>query len=681
MSNSGGYRHFLHNDGENSLAKVISLILPSKAKSMDFLVGYFYFSGLQEIYKHIEDKPMRILVGMDMEHDLLQRTKEFDFFAQNTSSSREQKKQGFYEQLVHLFNESDYFENDEQAEAFRIYYQKIKDGSLEIRKTKDPCHAKMYIFTYKDELSEDGADPGTVITGSSNLTYSGLRSNNEINVRFKDKAEYDDAEEIFNNLWDDAIIVADKDHIEDFEKGVVKHIWYDKVPTPYLLYLRVLYEYFHIDNSKQISMPSEITHGDFKDLRYQEDAIRLAIDTINRHNGVIVADVVGLGKSIIGATVARNLNLRTIIIAPPHLTQQWDDYRIEFGVNAMVFSRGNLDNVRDFYNQSKRADETWLIMIDEAHAYRNEFTRDYSILHEICKNNKVMLLTATPFNNRPADIYAMIKLFQNPTKTTLQTVDNLGAEFTSLIYTYKRLNKQQREGTISIEDLKKAIENVATQIRRIISPLVIRRSRLDLEKIPQYKKDMEKQHMEFSKPQPPRIESYELGDLEELYCATLKTISPKDSDVHDLNQDVDDVIESEYLDDKQDANPISFRAVRYQPILYAKPDAVDKIKKLIEDAGMEYNLFVGTQRNLAAFMRTMLVHRFESSQAAFRESLQNMLHNCQNIQRWMDQRGKIPVFKKGQLPDVQELYQSSSDQIEEIWNETVENEIEQLKSR
>ena len=104
MSNSGGYRHFLHNDGENSLAKVISLILPSKAKSMDFLVGYFYFSGLQEIYKHIEDKPMRILVGMDMEHDLLQRTKEFDFFAQNTSSSREQKKQGFYEQLFHLFN-------------------------------------------------------------------------------------------------------------------------------------------------------------------------------------------------------------------------------------------------------------------------------------------------------------------------------------------------------------------------------------------------------------------------------------------------------------------------------------------------------------------------------------------------------------------------------------------------
>lgn len=132
MSNS----HFLHNDGENSLAEVISLILPSKAKSMDFLVGYFYFSGIKEIYKNLEDKPMRILVGMDMEHDLLARTSEFDFFVQSAHPSRQESKQHFYDSLIRLFSESDYFENEEEAEAFRIYYQKIKDCSLEIRKTK-----------------------------------------------------------------------------------------------------------------------------------------------------------------------------------------------------------------------------------------------------------------------------------------------------------------------------------------------------------------------------------------------------------------------------------------------------------------------------------------------------------------------------------------------------------------
>ena len=178
MSNS----HFLHNDGENSLAEVISLILPSKAKSMDFLVGYFYFSGIKEIYKNLEDKPMRILVGMDMEHDLLSRTAEFDFFAQSAHPSRQESKQHFYDSLIRLFCESDYFENEEEAEAFRIYYQKIKDGSLEIRKTKDPCHAKLYIFSYKDEIAENGNFPGAVITGSSNLTYSGLRANRNMTM-------------------------------------------------------------------------------------------------------------------------------------------------------------------------------------------------------------------------------------------------------------------------------------------------------------------------------------------------------------------------------------------------------------------------------------------------------------------------------------------------------------------
>ena len=651
---------------------------------MDFLVGYFYFSGLKEIYQYIEDKPMRILVGMEMEHDLIQRTSEFDFFAKNSNSSRQESKQKFYESLVKLFNESDYFENDSNAEAFRIYYQKIKDGSLEIRKTKDPCHAKMYIFSYKDDLTEQGSDPGTVITGSSNLTYSGLRSNNEINVRFKDKPEYEDAEEIFNKLWDDAIIVADKDHIQDFEDGVIKHVWYDKIPSPYLLYLRVLYEYFHIDNSKHVSTPSEITHGEFKDLRYQEDAIRLAIEAIQRHNGVIIADVVGLGKSIIGSAVANNLHLRTIIIAPPHLTSQWEDYRTQFGVNARVFSRGNLDNVMDFYKVAKRENEQWLIMIDEAHAYRNEYIRDYAILHEICKGNKVMLLTATPFNNRPADIYAMIKLFQDPTKTTLQTVDNLGKEFTQLITIYKKISKQQREKTISKEELKLAIESVADQIRRIIGPLVIRRSRLDLKKIPQYKKDMKAQGMEFSDPQPPLIKDYELGDLEELYLYTLKRISPSDNDIRNLTEDDDALDAEDILQEMNNHNPEeeqSFQAARYKPLLYQRADAVEKIKKIIEDAGLEYNLFIGSQRNLASFMRTLLVHRFESSQAAFRESLTNMLYYCENIQLWMEKRGKIPVFKKGQLPDVKSLYESTTDQLEVFREETAEEQIKALNHR
>ena len=351
--------YFITNSGEKTLAKIIKGILPAKADCLDFLVGYFYFSGIEEIYKHISDKKMRILVGLEMEKELLNKTSEIDFLWKKQKSSRQEIRNEFNHSLVELFNKTDFFEGKKETEAFKIYYEKIKNGTLEIRKTKEPCHAKMYIFSYREEFSEEGETPGTVITGSSNLTYKGLRGQNEINVRFQHKTEFSDAQSIFNALWENAIVVADKDHINDFEDGVIKHIWYEKLPSPYLLYLRVLYEYFNIDTSKRIRTPHDINKK-FFNLKYQEDAIRMAISTIERHNGVIISDVVGLGKSIIGSTIANNLNLRTIIISPPHLKQQWEDYVDEFKINtARVFSRGIISKALEHYRTRTEENEKW----------------------------------------------------------------------------------------------------------------------------------------------------------------------------------------------------------------------------------------------------------------------------------------------------------------------------------
>ena len=673
--------HFIQNTGDNSLSQIINNLLPSKTKAMDFLVGYFYFSGIQEIYKNIDDKPMRILVGMDMDHELLNKTSEFDFFAQNhRPSSNKDIRDNFYDSLINLFNQTNYFENEEEAEAFRLYYDKIKKGELEVRKTQDPTHAKMYIFAYKDEFTEGGETPGTVITGSSNFTYSGLRSNQEINVRFHSKDEFHDAKNIFNSLWEMATVIIDKDHIKDFEEGVMKHIWYEKTPSPYLLYLRVLYEYFKLNEDKHVLTPAEITHGEFLDLKYQSDAVRIAVDTIERHNGAIIADVVGLGKSIIGATVARNLNLRTLVICPPHLTQQWNDYTFEFEVHARVYSRGNMEKVLNEYKQIRREDETMLIIIDEAHVYRNEYIKDYAILHEICQNNKVLLLTATPFNNRPEDIYSMIKLFQIPTKSTLQTVENLGTEFSHLISTYKGLRKSQREGTISDADLSLSVKSIGASIRRIISPLVIRRSRLDLKRIPAYREDIAAQGVDFPVVNPPMEKTYRLKGLEGKYKETLERISPRQINLtsdYDGDGNVDPLESRIVLSEGQKA----FQAARYKPIIYIKPEHVDTVKQLIDDAGIDYNLFRGSQRNLASFMRKLLVRRFESSQYAFKLSLESMLEGCLNIQKWIEKRNAVPVFKKGKLPDIEELYDSDADTFEELREATVEEAIAHLNSK
>ena len=671
LENTMHSEHFITNSGEKSLSKILSLILP-KTKALDFLVGYFYFSGIQEIKEHILDKQIRILVGMEMETDLHNATAECDFQLKKQQSSKQKIRDDYYHDFTLFFNNSTFYESKEQQELFRTYFNKIKDGTLEIRKTKEPCHAKMYIFSYDDVHSEEGENLGNVITGSSNLTYSGLRGQNEINVRFKNNPEYKDALQIFETLWQNATIIADKEHIKEFEEGVIKKIWYEKMPSPYLMYLRCLHEYFHLDTSKRIRSPHSITGGKFYNLKYQEHAVRQALDTLGKHNGVIISDVVGLGKSIIGSAVAHNLNFKTIVIAPPHLVPQWEYYSDEFQLKAKVFSRGVIGKALEYYRERTEQNKNWLVIIDEAHNYRNEYTQDYGMLHELCQGNKVMLLTATPFNNQPSDIYSMLKLFQIPTKSTLHTVNNLGVAFRELIGKYKMLKKAQREKKISASEVQKEVEHIAKHIRNIIQPLVIRRSRIDLDKITVYKEDLKKQNIEFSKVEDPKLLEYKLGKLSTLYISTLERIAPKDTDnVFDFDD------ENETLPKQLPEH--SFKATRYQPIIYAKDECVDSVRKEVEEAGFDYNLFKGTQRNLAKFMRSLLVRRFESSQYAFRISLNNMLSHCINIKKWAEKRQTIPIYKKGSLPDIQVLYDSCSDTL--FADEEINAQVERWESK
>ena len=670
--------YFITNYGEKTLSNALSNILP-KTDALDFLVGYFYFSGIQEIKEHIADKKMRILVGLEMDKNLLGKIVEVDFEIRKTSSSVQKTREDFFEVLTELVNNTDLFENKPSREAFKLYYEKIKNGTLEIRKTKEPCHAKMYIFSFKEGESENGDMLGRVITGSSNLTYSGLRGQNEINVQFYRNSEYKDACSIFENLWQTASVMADKEHINDFEEGVIKHIWIEKLPAPYLLYIRCLYEYFYIDTSKRIRTPKDITKEKFTDLKYQIDAVRMALTTMDKHNGVIISDVVGLGKSIIGSTVANNLNLKTIVIAPPHLVPQWNDYMNEFRVSfSEVFSRGVIGKALEYYRRNSKTDkdEKWLIIIDEAHNYRNEYTQDYGMLHELCQGNKVMLLTATPFNNQPSDIYSMLKLFQIPTKSTLQAVNNLGETFRGLINKYKALKKQQKEKKITETELQKEVNAISDRIREIIAPLIIRRSRLDLRNIPEYDDDIKKQGIDFPEVSDPQLVDYSLGNLSDLYISTLQRISPKNVESvpsFDEETGVEREIEMEQLPEN------SFKATRYQPIMYVKEEHKEDVRKEIEDTGFDYNLFKGTQRNLAKFMRNMLVRRFESSQNAFRISLENMLSHCENIKNWAETRQTIPIYKKGFLPDIQEIYETNADTL--FVDEALDTAIGKLQAK
>ena len=321
-------KQFITNKGK-FLSEIIESILP-KCDNAYFLVGYFYFSGFAELYTKLKDTHLKVLIGLEIEKGILNQIREVDNFA-TSNKSRSQKKADQYASLVEIFNDTDFFDSEDQQKAFKLFYEKIKNGTLEIHKTEEPNHAKMYLFENREEDTVAGTYPGTVITGSSNLSFAGLKGRRELNAILRGNEDYSDGKEVFDELWETSIVIADKDNLDEFDEKVIKHIWYEKLFSPHTLYLRVLHEFFAIPDNENLLTPQDITGGKFLNLMYQTDAVNMAINSINNHNGVIISDVVGLGKSIIASTVAHNMKMKTIIVAPPHLKPQWELYSWGFG--------------------------------------------------------------------------------------------------------------------------------------------------------------------------------------------------------------------------------------------------------------------------------------------------------------------------------------------------------------
>ena len=183
------------NTGDNTLSQSLKSILPNCNK-VDALVGYFYFSGFRDLHHELKDKQIRILVGMDIDKKIIDKVStlkdlNLDSYTTDTkTSSRSIAKEDYIENFSKIFNDTDFFDNDESQNAFEIFLDKIKDGSLQIKKTAQANHSKFYIFHNKEEFSTNGITPGMVIIGSSNLTFSGLKGQGERNLILQTSEEH-----------------------------------------------------------------------------------------------------------------------------------------------------------------------------------------------------------------------------------------------------------------------------------------------------------------------------------------------------------------------------------------------------------------------------------------------------------------------------------------------------------
>ena len=623
--------HIFTNRDENTLIKEFQGVLENnrQIRNLDAVVGFLRASGYFSLRPLLDSiGRVRVLIGIDVDRYIAEAVRQGRrFFSAGDDVKRDCLD------LIRKDIESSSYRKDVEDGMFHMV-QDLLDGKLEVRAhpTKR-IHAKIYVL-YPDGFNQ--YTQGVAITGSSNLSGNGLgiteERQYEFNVKMTQHEDVQFAKDEFERLWEEAegceITAGDlKISMErTYLKGDV---------APYDLYIKMLMSYFsgrvlEADSDSFFDMPEGYSRFD-----YQVDAVVEGYQKLMRYDGFFLADVVGLGKTIIATMIAKKFlmengadHTKILVVYPPAVELNWKATFKDFGIDryAKFISYASLAKVLDGTDSRYwNADEYDLVLVDEAHKFRNSTISAFEQLQEICKmprvgrgnvpgyRKKVMLITATPMNNSPADLYNEIVLFQDPRRCTIDGVGNLNAFFAPLIDEFEALRANPGADG---KDFKRLSEKFRD---RVIRPLTVRRTRTDLADIPRYSKELEG----FPRVGPPVESRYELnGHLADLFERTMVTL------VEGLTY------------------------ARYRAIAYLKPQV----------AQGRYDNAESTSSSLARIRKTGLVKRLESSCYAFQISINNFRIANQNM---------IDMFRNGKIfiaPDLDinsMLKTMSAEEIEE----------------
>lgn len=574
---------FFTNESENTLlSKIEGIFKYRNIHFFDALVGYFRASGYFRIRPFVDKaSEIRILVGINIDNLVYEANKRGLLFIEDPAKSRDD----FFIELKKSIQEAEYDKHVEDGMLQMIddlITQKIK---IKVH-PKQNLHAKIYIFR-EQEKHDHGY--GSVITGSSNLTDNGLERNFEFNVELRDNTDIEFATETFNKLWDESIEIG-----KDIVDRLKKETYLNDEFTPFEVYMKFLIEYFGRSIDFDPNSIQDLPHG-FKKLSYQVDAVADGYNKMMKHYGFFLSDVVGLGKTIVATLIAKKFFYsngfpsylsRTLVICPPAIKENWEDTLSKFGLhNYKIVTSGSLHKINKHHDYD-------LIIVDEAHKFRTDTAEMYFHLQNICKSptrkkltndtyeqKRVMLISATPLNNKPEDIANLVYLFQDSKNSTLE-VGNLQRFFRGQIDAYKKLKAEA-----DIQKVTSGVKLIYEKIRtKVIEPLTVRRTRTDLIENEEYEKDLKEQGVIFPAVNKPEKIFYQLDEfLDAVYDKTILFLS-------------------------HPSKGLTYN--RYQAIKYLKP--YKKSKYLKAD-------MISTQ--LAFIMKTLLVKRIDSSFYAFKQSL------------------------------------------------------------
>jgi len=606
---------FFTNEHENSLFKKFNGAFENIANLYAFhaVVGYFRSSGYFKIREHLSKlQDVKILVGINVDRLSAEAKRRGMMFFGDPDKTRD-----FYVQKMREDIRKAAYSKDVE-EGIIDFFNDIADRKIQIRihRTRR-LHSKIYIFLPGGFNEYTG---GEVITGSSNLTDAGLgvkkESNYEFNVALRDYEDVKFAEDEFQKLWEqgEELLPIDLDRIKNGS-----HI--GQLFTPFELYVKLLIEYF----GKNIDYDPDSV-GDlpisYKKLSYQIDAVNQGFQMLLINNGFMLADVVGLGKTVIATMIAKrfliangSLNSKILVVYPPALEKNWKTTFRQFGIDkhARFISNGSLHKILNKDQNYWPKEDYDLILVDESHKFRNHNTQMFQQLQLICKTprgvegdvpglrKKIILISATPLNNRPEDIYHQLLLFQDARKSNLP-VTNLQAFFAPLIKKYREVLFESR--LTGKPDIKK-LREIYSQIRnRVLEPITVRRTRTDVKNYPAYLKDIEEQKIRFPEIADPKAVVYNMD--KKLNSLFYKTIS--------------------YL---VDGEIIGY--YRYQAINALLPEVQERCG---------YTNAERAAKSLAHIMMLQLVKRLESSFYAFRKSIGRQVISTQRM---------IDMFEKGKI--------------------------------
>ncbi|MFC1932282.1 helicase-related protein [Chloroflexota bacterium] len=430
--------HDIIDNRKEILVDHINQILGS-SEAARFAVGYFFLSGFTSIADELDGiKELRLLIGNTTNRETLEQLAEGyrrlelvkDIAEAQTYPKRTETRQMAAETAENIRSSMELMDQTDEAEALvRTLVRMIEEKRLKVKVyTKGRLHAKAYIFDYgmlfdSDSKPVERHEKGIAIIGSSNLSLAGVTHNTELNVVVQGNDNHAELVSWFDELWKES---------QDFDETLMQEMqqsWAVIPIRPYDIYMKTLYslvkDRIEGEDDKDILWDDEITR-DLAD--FQKVAVRQSIQMIRDYGGVFVSDVVGLGKSYIGAAVIKHLGrterVRPLIVCPASLVDMWERYSELYELNARVLSMGYLheedDNTSDILLKDIIYRDRDLILIDESHNFRYPDTQRYKVMQRFLSTGKrCCFLTATPRNKSAWDIFHQIKLFHQDDKTDL----------------------------------------------------------------------------------------------------------------------------------------------------------------------------------------------------------------------------------------------------------------------